>query len=175
VLAYIFLRELYFIARSVILEYWDHAMAHIMTPGIFDPNFMPPRVSAADLLPRMPDLGRPTGINNLGPEMALNIDEMARYAILYGRPGVNYSTGVVMDYAFRVSRQSIFGYGLARVLAPEGKNVHFRRFVAALFALPRRYREAIEEYNSRNPLSPFVPQSGPEFTSIVCIRPMFPT
>ena len=163
-LAYIFLRELYFIARSVIPEYWDHAMQHLMTPGIFDPNFIPTRVAAADLLPRMPDLGRPTGINNLGPEMALNIDEMARYAILYGRPGVNYSTGVVMDYAYRVNRRSIFGYGLARVLAPEGKNVHFRRFVAALFALPRRYREAIEEYNSRNSLSPFVPQSGPEFT-----------
>jgi hypothetical protein len=51
-----------------------------------------------------------------------------------------------------------------QVLSPEGKNQHFRRFVAALLALPRRYMEEIENYNARNPASPFIPQTGPIFT-----------
>jgi hypothetical protein len=164
ILSYIFLREFFFIARSVTPSLRDQAMIHIMTPGIYDPNYTPERISPADLLPRFPDPGKPTGITNPGPERALNIDEMARYAILYGRPGPNFFTGVVMDYAFRVNRRSIFGYGLARLLAPEGKNVHFRRLIASIFALPRRYREAIEEYNRRNPSSEFTPQPGPTFT-----------
>ena len=163
VLAFVFLREFYLIARGVLPDIRDDAMNHIMIPGVYDPNFQPNNVSAADLYPRMPDPGKPTGINNVGPENALNIDEMARYAILYGRPGPNFFAGVVMDYAYRVHRRSIFGIGLVRLLTPEGKNPHFRRFVAALFALPRRYREAIEEYDLRNPSQPFVAQTGPTF------------
>ena len=89
---------------------------------------------------------------------------MARYAILYGRPGPNYFTGVVIDYAYRVNRRSIFGYGLVRVLAPEGKNIPYRRYVAALLALPHWYRDAIAEHNLRHPTNVFVPQQGPTFT-----------
>ena len=162
-LAYVFLRELYFIAMGVHPDQRDHAMSYILMPGIFDPNYMPSEVSPATLLPRMPDPGKPPGITNVSPENALNIDEMARYAILYGRPGQNFFTGVVMDYAYRFNRRSIFGYGLVRILSPEGKNQHFRRYVAALLALPRRYREEIEAYNARNPSTPFVPQPGPTY------------
>jgi hypothetical protein len=163
VLAYIFLREFYIISRGIVPDLRDSAMTQITTPGVFDPNYMPSHVSAASLLPRMPDPGKPVGLTNIGPEQALCIDEMARYTIIYGRPGTNPYTGVVMDYAYRVNRRSMFGYGLMRVLSPEGKATPFRRFVATLLALPRRYRDAIAEYNSKNLTNLFVPQPGPRF------------
>jgi hypothetical protein len=50
----------------------------------------------------MPNPGKPMGITNLGPKQALNIEDMAQYAIMYGRPGPNHFTGVVIDYAYRV-------------------------------------------------------------------------
>jgi hypothetical protein len=136
ILSFVFLREFYLITRGVSSDLRDDAMNHIMIPEVYDPNFLPSHVSPAELYPRMADPGKPTGINNPGPESALNIDELARYAITYGRPGPNFFTGVVMDYAYRVHRRSIFGYGLVRLLAPEGKNPNFRRFMATLFALP---------------------------------------
>ena len=109
VLAYVFLQEMYFIAICVHPDQRDHAMAYILTPGTFDPNYRPGGISAAALLPRMPNPGKPPGITNVSPENALRIDEMACYAILYGRPGPNFFTGVVMDHAYRVNHRSIFG------------------------------------------------------------------
>ena len=58
----------------------------------------------------------------------------------------------------------MFGYGLLRAFGPDSKNLIFRRLFSCLCALPRRYREGIEEYNSSNPSKPFVAQSGPTFT-----------
>jgi len=69
----------------------------------------------------MADPGKPPGLPNLGADSVLNIDEMARYVALYGRPGPNFYTGVVVDYAYRVNRRSVFGYGLTRALGPETK------------------------------------------------------
>ena len=71
---------------------------------------------------------------------------------------------MVYDYAYRVNRRSVFGYGLLRAFGPDSKNLIFRRLFACLCALPRRYREGIEEYNSSNPSKPFMAQSGPTFT-----------
>jgi hypothetical protein len=126
VLAYIFLWEMHYIARGVTEDLRDHAMHFIMTPGVYDPNFMPNFSSTADFLPRGPDPGKPPGVPNLGPDSSLHLDDMARYVVLYGRPGPNFYTGVVIDYAYHVNRRSIFGYGLARALCPEAKAAVFR-------------------------------------------------
>jgi hypothetical protein len=163
VLAYIFLREMHYIARGVIESIRDHAMEFIMTPGVYDPNYMPNFTTTADLLPRSLDPGKPPGVPNLGSDHALNIDEMARYIVLYGRPGPNFHTGVVIDYAYRVNRRSVFGYGLIRALSPDTKSTTFRRYAAAALALPRRYREVIEDYNTLHPSAPFAPQTGPTY------------
>src|SRR5882757_273160 len=111
-LAYVFLREFFFISIGTTPSLRDGAMDFITTPGVFDPKYRPECMSPTDLWPRMPSPGKPPGITNLGPEHALNLDEMARYAILYGRHGPNFFTGIVMDYAYRVNRRSVFGYGL---------------------------------------------------------------
>jgi len=114
-------RVLAYIVRGVTENIRDHTMRFIMDPGVYDPNFMPNFTTTTDLLPRMADPGKPPGLPNLGADSALNIDEMARYVALYGRPGPNFYTGVVVDYAHRVNRRSVFGYGLSRALGPETK------------------------------------------------------
>jgi hypothetical protein len=84
----------------------------------------------------------------------------------YNRPGSRNSvTGVAIDYAFRVGRRSVFGYALGRLLAPTNREAlqAFRRQYALLVSLPRRYREAIVEYNRANPLTQFTAQLGPTF------------
>jgi len=164
VLAYIFLREMHYIARGVTENIRDHAMRFIMDPGVYDPDFMPNFTTTTDLLPRMADPGKPPGLPNLGADSALNINEMARYVALYGRPGPNFYTGVVVDYAYHVNRCSVFGYGLSKALGPKTKAFLFRRYSAILFLLPRWYQEAIEGHNSQHPSDPFVPQTGPTFT-----------
>jgi hypothetical protein len=125
ILSFIFLQEFFIIARGVAPNLRDHAMIHITLLGVFDPTYIPSHISPASILPQVPDPGKPPGIENLGPGNVLNIDEMAWYAILYGRPGPNFFTSIVMDYAYRVNQRSAFGYRLVRVLAPEGKNMHF--------------------------------------------------
>src|SRR5258708_35955624 len=93
VLAYIFLREMHYITRSVTENIRDHAMQFIMDPGVYDPNFIPNFTTTADLLPRMADPRKPPGLPNLGANSALNIDKMARYVALYERSRPNFYTG----------------------------------------------------------------------------------
>jgi hypothetical protein len=104
ILAFVFLREFYYIARSVTPAVRDPPMDHIMAQGVFNPNYFPDHIHASELLPPWPDLGRATGIANPSADHMLNIDEVARYAVLYGQPGVNHFTSIVMDYAFRVDQ-----------------------------------------------------------------------
>jgi hypothetical protein len=112
ILAYMFLREMYFISSCVHPDQQDHSMNHILIPGIFNPNYWPEGISAATLLSCMPNPSKPPGLTNMSPENALQLDEMAWYTILYECPGPNFCTGVVMDHTLRVNRQSIFRYSL---------------------------------------------------------------
>ena len=144
------LKELYMIATCVVPHLRDSAMTHITSPRDLRSQLYP---MLSHPFRALPHFGRPRktlGLVNVGPHRALHIDEMARYAILYGRPGPNFFVGVVMDHAFRVQRRSIFGFGLVRSLCPDGKTSVFRRLVACLFALLRRYHEAIEDFNARD-------------------------
>jgi len=77
----------------------------------------------------------------------LHIDTMGLYILLHGHPGRNFFSGMVIDHAFRVNRQFVFGYGLGRLMMPGGHDPHFHRLYTCLLALPRRYQEAIVEYN----------------------------
>ena len=94
----------------------------------------------------------------------LHIDTMGLYILLHRHPGRNFFSGTVIDHAFRVNRRSIFRYGLGRLMMPGGREPHFRRLFACLLALPRRYREAIVEYNRRHPENPFTEQPGPTYS-----------
>jgi hypothetical protein len=72
-----------------------------------------------------------------------------------------------MDFSFRVGRWAVFGYTLSRLLSPIDREAQaiFRRQFAFLVALPQRYREAIVDHDRANPLSPFIPQRGPAFST----------
>ncbi|KAF9542421.1 hypothetical protein CPC08DRAFT_770415 [Agrocybe pediades] len=90
---------------------------------------------------------RGLGIAMPARENYLNVDEVAQYALLHGRPGtVNHFHGIAMDVAFRVYRPSVFGYGLARMLAPMDSQAR------SMF------------YNADHPASPFIAQTGPAYT-----------
>ena len=164
--AFMLLREFHAIASRVIPEYRDTAMQQILE-GKFDPR-KPPQIDMKYL--QMYRLSRYTGEPGSSgmkmPDFAnvLNVDTMGLYILLHGRPGRNFFSGVVIDHAFRVNRRSVFGYGLGRLMTPGGREPHFRRLFACLLALPRRYREAIIEYNRRHPEDPFTEQHGPTYS-----------
>ena len=171
--AFLLLRELYDVSRWVLPAYRDRAMERIMRPGVFNPDIThyfgnramePPRPTI-----RRSDPSDPTGRPSLqAPPLAesLNIDAYGLYVLLHGRPGSTSAvSGVLMDFAYRVNRRTVFGLALARLLNPieRGAQPVYRRLFACLMALPHRYHEAITEYDQRNALSPFRPQEGPTF------------
>jgi len=160
--AFMLLREFHGIASRVVPEYRDTAMQHILE-GKFDP-LKPPKIEARCLqiyrIPRFSGEAGNSGMKMPEAANALHVDTMGLYILLHGRPGRNFFSGVVIDHAFRVNRRSIFGYGLGRLMMPGGREPHFRRLYACLLALPRRYREAIVEYNRRHPTEPFVEHSA---------------
>jgi len=156
------LREFCTIASRVVPQYRNRAMQHILDRS-FNPNN--PRVPLAYLqryrLPSIEPFQGNAGIKQLAAPNVVNIDEMGLYVLLHGRPGRNFFSGIVINYGFHVNCRSVFGYGLGRLVVPSGREPHFRRLFACLLALPCRYREAIVDYNRRNPSTPFVAQAGP--------------
>ena len=165
--AFLLLKELHSIARRVNRDHHDKAMRLILAPGKFEG--LESRVSAGMLQGIRPldreVAPRPTQ----GPPLSglMSLDDVGRHLLLTNRPGsLNPVTGVAFDYAFRVGRRSVFGYALARLLAPaEREAMHaFRWQFAMLVALPCRYRKAIVEHDRRNPQTPFLPQGGPTFS-----------
>ncbi|KAF4609970.1 hypothetical protein D9613_010370 [Agrocybe pediades] len=111
--------------------------------------------------------GEGIGIPMPSREHYLHVDEVARYALMYGRPGAkNRILGIAIDFTYRVYRPTAFGFGLSRLLSPADANarVAFVRLFAQLCASINRYREAVEDYDRTHPSSPFVPQTGPNVT-----------
>ena len=164
--AYQILTELYNIARQVTPEHCDASMNYILQPSVFHED-LPPYYSFR-LTRSMPQ--QPPGSTPQAPQTGevMNIEALGLHLLLYNRLGsANPAFGLAMDYAFRVGRRSLFGYALCRLLSPTGRHIGhvFRRHYAFLLARPRRYREAIMEYNRANPQRPFVSQIGPIYTT----------
>jgi hypothetical protein len=163
--AYQLLRELYNIAQRVTPDNHDAAMNYLVQPKVFDPEL--PSYLNIRLSRCMPRNTPPTATPAPQAGEVMNLEALGLHLLLYNRPGsANPASGVAMDYAFRVGRRSLFGYALGRLISPSGKNIShiFRRNFALLLARPRRYREAIVEYNRAHPQAHFVPQMGPTFT-----------
>ena len=161
--AFMILCEFHRIASYVIPEYCDTAMHYILDRK-FNPS-KPPNIENRYLqMYLIPQYTIEPG--SLGMKMpdftnVLHVDTMGLYILLHRHPGRNFFSGVVINHAFRVNRWSIFGYGLGRLMMPGGRDPHFRRLYACLLALPRRYQEAIVEYNQLHPKEPFIEQLGP--------------
>jgi hypothetical protein len=71
-----------------------------------------------------------------------------------------------MDFALNVFYPSVFGYLLGRNLSPAETHAQhsFMRNFACLVALPHRYQEAIDSWNTSHSERPFQPISGPSCT-----------
>ena len=79
-----------------------------------------------------------------------NLDAYGLYILLHGQPGSsNAIAGVLIDYAYWVNRQTVFGLALARLLIPTDRDAQptFCWLLACLMALPHCYHEAIMDYN----------------------------
>jgi hypothetical protein len=166
--AYLLLGELYAIANRVLPQHRDRSMQFLLEPNGFDVN--PPIGFPVQALRNAPTLFRNIPRKPTQPPAlsgVMNLDAVGLHMLYYNRPGgVNPIMGIAIDYVFRVGRRSVFGYALARLLSPADREaMHaFRRQLAFLMALPRRYREGIVEYNRAHPQSPFVAQTGPTYT-----------
>ena len=171
--AFLLLRELYDISRRVLPAYRDRAMERIVRPGEFEPDITRYFGNGA-VEPLRPTISRPNALGPMGraslqaPSLSesFNLDAYGLYILLHGRPGSsNAIAGVLIDYAYRVNRRTVFGLALARLLIPTDRDAQptFRRLLACLMALPHRYHEAITDYNQRHLLSPFLQQGGPTY------------
>jgi len=53
-----------------------------------------------------------------------NLDAHGLHVLLHARPGsISSVLGILIDYAFRVNRRSVFGYALTHILTPTGRNI----------------------------------------------------
>ena len=166
--AYVLLSELRAIALRVMPMHRDAAMNFVI--DMFDPSALysppPERFRRAQITRASTGGPQPMGNAPLLSD-SMDIDTYGFHLLIHNRPGsVSPASGIAMDYAFRVGRRSVFGYVLCRLLAPTDKEalVAFRRQFAFLVSLPRRYREAIVDYDRASPQTPFMPQVGPTFT-----------
>ncbi|KAF8870159.1 hypothetical protein BD779DRAFT_1479151 [Infundibulicybe gibba] len=94
------------------------------------------------------------GLSQPVDEQALNVDVWAQFILHHWRPGGdNPISGTAMNRAYHVNRRSIFGYLLARALAPRVPGgsrtvpkTHFVRQYALLVARPQAYCEFITQW-----------------------------
>ena len=156
----------------------DRAMTHLLLPEVFNPSKNPKVSPHAWIKTTFPvdqshgHIGRATratkgaGIPPPTSEQMLQVDALAQYLILHGRPGgTSHIPGIIFDYMYRVDRRSVFGLGLARSLAPTSPHAKtiFIRLFATVAASINCYREAVDQYNQDHPDSPFVTQVGPAY------------
>ncbi|PPQ84565.1 hypothetical protein CVT24_006596 [Panaeolus cyanescens] len=97
----------------------------------------------------------------------LQVDQLARYALLHGRPGSpSPMMGVCIDRMLRVDRRTVFGAGLLKLLSPVRREYRpaFAREFGCLMAQPHAYHQAVDQYNKDHPGDPFMPQFGPTFS-----------
>ncbi len=162
--AFMLLRELHRIASRVIPAYRDSSMNYILTGARFNPNRTGLPRNSINPSPLVEERYIPRPVPPTALASSMVIDDAAFSALLHNHPGsLNSTVGVAFDYAMRVERRSVFGYSLSRLISPAASAPAFRRQFAFLVSLPRRYREAIVEYDRSHPHSPFSPQVGPDF------------
>lgn len=113
--AYLLLWELYTIAQRVLPEHRDRAMTFLLEPKGFDAR--PPPYFPTHLLRGLSPLPRNAPPRQEQPPAGgglMDIDPVGLYLLNYHRPGsTNPSSGIALDYAFRIGRRSVFGYSLS--------------------------------------------------------------
>ncbi|KAG6894674.1 hypothetical protein C0992_005160 [Termitomyces sp. T32_za158] len=101
---------------------------------------------------RTPDLNVP-----------FDLDQIAQYALIFGRPG-NTWQGIVVDFAYQMHWQTLFGFALCRALCTNSaRKTTLVCCMALVMACPSLYCEAIDAFNKVYD-EPFAPQYGPQLT-----------
>ncbi|KAG6894267.1 hypothetical protein C0992_006822 [Termitomyces sp. T32_za158] len=99
------------------------------------------------------------------PNVPFDLDQIAQYALIFGRPGMeNTWQGIVVDFAYRMHWQTIFGFALCRALCANsaGKTTLVCQ-MALVMARLGLYCEAINAFNKVYD-EPFAAQYGPQLT-----------
>ena len=117
--AFLLLTELYNISCRVLPAHRDRAMEHNIEPGAFDPNraryFSEVSTDFPRATIRRAQILEPQGRTVQPPALrsTFDIDAHGLYILFNGRPGsVSPIAGAHIDYAYRVSRRSVFGYAM---------------------------------------------------------------
>ncbi|KAG6875599.1 hypothetical protein C0993_008355 [Termitomyces sp. T159_Od127] len=96
------------------------------------------------------------------PKRPFDLEQIAQYALIYSWLGLeNTWQDIVVDFAYRMHWQTLFGFALCRALCANsaGKTTIVQRFTLVM-AHPRLYWEAVAAYAVANPTQPFVAQFG---------------
>ncbi|KAG6886641.1 hypothetical protein C0992_002974 [Termitomyces sp. T32_za158] len=96
------------------------------------------------------------------PKKLFDLEQLAQYALIYSRPGLeNTWQGIVVDFAYHMHWQTLFGFALCRALCANSasKTTLVCQF-ALVMAQPGLYQEAVVAYAAANPTPPFVAQYG---------------
>ena len=162
--------------RASLPEHRDLAMREVVADGIFEGDRDRPFPAGHELYnrptpPPIPERllsrnrnnnTRGAGISPPPPEEAFNIERHAQFMLLHGRPGSrNIFSGILMDRAFRVEYRTVWGYMLATAISPPTNHArsNMMRLLAAVIALPNRYREHIARRNAERGVE-FAPVSA---------------
>ncbi|KAG6875488.1 hypothetical protein C0992_003648 [Termitomyces sp. T32_za158] len=88
----------------------------------------------------------------------LNLDQIARYALIFGRPGMeNTWQGIAVDFAYQMHWRTLFGFALCRALcANSAGKITLVRYMALVMAHLGFYCEAIDAFNKAYD-EPFAP------------------
>ncbi|KAG6895675.1 hypothetical protein C0992_013329 [Termitomyces sp. T32_za158] len=99
------------------------------------------------------------------PNVPFNLDQIARYALIFGRPGMeNTWQGIAVDFAYRMHLQTLFGFTLCRALcANSAGKTTLICWMALVMVCPGLYWEAIDAFNKVYD-EPFAAQYGPQLT-----------
>jgi hypothetical protein len=166
--------ELHHLTRLTTSERRDRSMREIL-----DKHYTPPQLEAPfptshpgwnhKLVPRVRLTweSRGPGLSTPSPNSAFDIEQWARYILYHGRPGCpNPFVGVAFNHAFHIHYRSVFGHLLCCALAPASSVARaiFTRHFACLTAVPRRYRDLVQEWNNLNGQPGDFPDPRPTIT-----------
>jgi hypothetical protein len=160
--------ELRRISRLSAPERRDRAMTEILDDRNLPPRFgapFPPEHPRWDHkpIPRRPSTWSGAGLRTPDPSAAFDLELWAKYIQYHGRPGSsNPFVGLAFNYALHVNYRSVFGYLLCRALAPASTIARsvFSRHFACIVAVPRRYRDLVQEWSRTSGQQPDFPNPG---------------
>ncbi|GLB42646.1 hypothetical protein LshimejAT787_1200950 [Lyophyllum shimeji] len=109
---------------------------------------------------------RGAGLRPLEGRDLFDQERTAQYILHHGRPGThNVFTGVLVDHAFRVSWDYVWGFTLLTILSPSDNRYRtpYGRVLVSIMMRPFYYSDAWEAHNAGHPDQPNISIAGGDF------------